>query len=381
MSAMLERAILTGLRPTRAEISIAGLRHNVRVVRDLVGSDVAVMGVVKANAYGHGAVEVAGVLAAEGATWLGVALPEEGIALRGAGVGLPILCLGGFWEGQEALVLDFDLTPAISRADQLERLDAEAGRRGATVRYHLKVDTGMGRLGVPVRDLEAFLSATSSLRRVACEGLMTHIASADVPALDDFTRRQIARYHDALALAERHGLEPRWRHLANGAAALAFPEARGNLVRPGAVLYGLTHDTLSPDAPVLPLRPVMRFVTRVEHIKTVPAGTPLGYGCTFETARPSVIATVPAGYADGVRRALSNRGWVGIRGAHAPVVGRVSMDLTILDVTDIPDVRLGDEAVLFGTGGPTAEEVAAAAETISYEITCGVSSRVPRLVV
>jgi alanine racemase len=381
MLAMLESAISTGLRPTRAEISLANVRHNFRVVRRLVGPDVAVMGVVKANAYGHGATEVASALADEGAAWLGVALPEEGVALREAGLDLPILCLGGFWDGQEPLLLDFDLTPAVSRVDQIERLDAEAGRRGARAAYHLKIDTGMGRLGVAPDALGAALAAAARLRNAECAGLMTHLASADVPALDGFTNEQISRYHDALDAARRAGLEPRWRHLANGAATHAFPEARGNLVRPGAVLYGLQRDILAPKPPALDLRPAMRFVTRVEHLKTVPAGTPLGYGCSFTTARESVVATVPAGYADGVRRGLSNRGAAGVGGRLAPIAGRVSMDLTILDVTDVPGVALGDEVVLFGEGGPTAEATAEAAGTISYEITCGVSSRVPRLVV
>ena len=374
---MLENAIATGTRPTRAEVSLESVRHNFRVVRDLVGVDV--LGVVKANAYGHGAVEVARALVDEGAAWLGVALPEEGVALREAGLDAPILCMGGFWDRQEALVLDFDLTPGVSRADQLARLDAEAARRGRTAAFHLKVDTGMGRLGVPAADLDAFLASAARLGHVACEGLMTHLSSADTPALDAFTREQIDRFHDALDLLGRHGIEPRWRHLANGAAAHAFPEARGNLVRPGAVLYGLKRDILAPVEPDLDLRPAMRFVTSVEHLKTVPAGTPLGYGCTFATARESRIATVPAGYADGVRRALSNRGTMGVGGGMAPIVGRVSMDLTILDVTDVADVALGDEVVVFGPGGPSAEETAATAGTISYEITCGVSARVPRV--
>lgn len=378
---MLDLAIMTGLRPTRAEISVASLRHNFRVVGALVGPEVAVMGVVKANAYGHGMVDAARAFVVEGAAWLGVALPEEGVTLREAGIDTPILCLGGFWDGQARLLLDFGLTPAISRADQLERLDAEAGRRGVTAPYHLKVDTGMGRLGVPAAELDGFLSGAAALRRVECEGLMTHVSSADVPALDGFTREQISRYHDALALVERHGLAPRWRHLANGATTYAFPEARGNLVRPGAILYGLQRDTIAPAGPGLPLEPVMRLVSRIEHLKTVPAGTPLGYGCTFTTPRESRIATAPVGYADGVRRSLSNRGAMGVRGHLAPVVGRVSMDLTILDVTDVPDVALGDDVVAFGRGGPSAEEVAETAGTISYEITCGVSARVPRLVV
>jgi alanine racemase len=379
MAGMLDRAVITGLRPTRAEISLGNLRHNFEVIRGLVGPDVAVMGVVKANAYGHGAEEAAAVFERAGAAWLGVALPEEGAALREAGIGLPVLCLGGFWDGQESLLLDYDLTPAVYRPDQVERLDAEAGRRGATASYHLKVDTGMGRLGVPPGTLGDFLDRVARLRRVSCDGLMTHFPSADVPELADFTRGQIARYGDALEALRRHGLEPRWRHLANGAGTHAFPEGRGNLVRPGAVLYGLKRDVLAPVGPDLALRPVMRVVTRIEHLKTVPEGTPLGYGCTFTTARRSAIATVPAGYADGVRRGLSNRGHMSVRGRLAPVVGRVSMDLTILDVTDVPGVELGDEVVLFGGGGISVEDVAEAAGTISYEITCGISPRVPRV--
>jgi alanine racemase len=273
-----------------------------------------------------------------------------------------------------------DLVPALYRVDQLERLDAEAGRRGATARYHLKVDTGMGRLGVPAAALGTFLDRIARLRRVECEGLMTHLASSDVPHLAWYSRLQVERYAEAQASVEAAGLATRWRHLANSATLHAFPEARGNLVRPGAVLYGLQGDILSPEGPRLELRPAMRLVTRVERLERVPAGTRLGYGCTFETQRESAIATVPAGYADGVRRGLSNRGAAVVRGARAPIAGRVSMDLTILDVTDIPGVALGDEAVFVG-GGISAEEVAAAAGTISYEITCGVSARVPRVYV
>jgi alanine racemase len=368
-------------RPTRAEISLGSVRHNFDVVRGLVGPEVAVMGVVKADAYGHGAVPVARELAGAGAAWLGVALPEEGAALRAAGLELPILCMGGFWEGQEALVLDAELTPALYRVDQLERLDAEAGRRGVTARYHLKVDTGMGRLGVLAAELGAFLGRVARLRRVECEGLMTHLASSDVPDLAWYSRLQVERYGEALAAVEAAGLSPRWRHLANGASLHAFPEARGNLVRPGAILYGLRKDILSPDGPKVDLRPAMRFATRVERLERVPAGTRLGYGCTFETHRESAIATVPAGYADGVRRGLSNRGVAVVRGVRAPIAGRVSMDLTILDVTDVPGAALGDEAAFFGDGIVSAEDVAADAGTISYEITCGISARVPRVYV
>jgi len=376
---MLEQAVHTAARPTRAEISVEALRHNLRTVADLVGPEVAVMAVVKANAYGHGMLECARIFADGGAAWLGVALPEEGVALREAGLGQPILCLGGFWNGQESMLLDFDLTPAISRLDQLERLNAEAAHRGRTAPVHLKIDTGMGRLGLSETDFDAVLPTLAKLRNIEIDGLMTHLASSDVPALDDYSREQIARFDVAEALLRRAAVEPRWIHLANGATLHAYPESHGNLVRPGAILYGLKRDILSPVPPDLDVRPAMRFVTRVVHLKTVPPGTSLGYGCSFTTTRESVIATIPAGYADGVRRALSNRGAVGVHGAMAPIVGRVSMDLTIVDVTGLDGVAIGDEVVIFGDGGPPAEDVAELAGTVSYELACGVSARVPRV--
>ena len=368
-------------RPTRAEISLANIRFNFDQVQRLVGPEVARGAVVKADAYGHGAVEVARALAGAGAAWLCVALPEEGVQLREAGLDLPILCLGGFWGEQAGLVLDHDLTPELYRTDLCERLDVEAARRGAKARIHVKVDTGMGRLGVPAGELPRFLDAIARLRHLEVDGLMTHLASADVPALAEFTKRQVERFYDALGLLERRGIEPRWRHLANGAGLHAYPEARGNLVRPGAMLYGLKADVLNPEGPEVELRPGMKLVSSVEQLKTVPAGTPLGYGCTYVTERESVIATLPAGYADGVRRALSSAGEVTVRGRRAPIVGRVSMDLTMVDVTGVEGVALEDDVVFFGDGDITAEEVAGVAGTISYEICCGVSARVPRVYV
>lgn len=366
-------------RPTRAEISLANIRWNFEQARRLVGPEVAIAAVVKAEAYGHGAVPVARALADEGAAWLAVALPEEGVALREAGLELPVLCMGGIWDGQEATALDFDLTPELYRVDMCERLDAEAGRRGVTARFHLKVDTGMGRLGMPMGELDRFLDAISELRHLEVEGLMTHLSSADVPRLAEFTRGQVERFHEALELLERRGVMPRWRHIANGAGLHAYPEARGNLVRPGAMLYGLKRDVLNPEGPEIELRPAMRLVSRIEHMKVVGAGTPLGYGCSYVTSRESRIATVPAGYADGVRRGLSGVGSVVVRGRRAPIVGRVSMDLTIVDVTDVDGVGLGDEVVFFGDGEIAVEEVAKQVGTISYEICCGVSARVPRV--
>lgn len=381
---MTECLPVTATRPTRAEISRSAMRHNLGAIRALVGPAVEVLAVVKADAYGHGLVEAARVFADAGAAWLGVALPEEGVVLRESGIALPILCLGGFWKEQEGIVVEHRLTPAISRLDQIERLESEARRLGIVATAHVKIDTGMGRLGLALADVGPALELLGRSPNVFCDGLMTHLSSCDSPALEAFTNGQIEAFESTSDRFERAGVTLRWRHLAPSAGLHAYSSARGNLVRPGALLYGLKGDILSPgraDLPELDVRPAMRFVSRIEHLKTVPADTPLGYGCTFRTARESRIATFPAGYADGLRRVLSNRGEVGVRGARAPIVGRVSMDLTIVDVTDVGGVELGDEVVIVGPGGPSAEEFAAVAGSISYEVTCGVSARVPRVYV
>ncbi len=381
---MTECLPVTATRPTRAEISRSAMRHNLGAIRALVGPAVEVLAVVKADAYGHGLVEAARVFADAGAAWLGVALPEEGVVLRESGIELPILCLGGFWRAQEGIVVEHRLTPAISRLDQIERLETEARRLGTPATAHIKIDTGMGRLGLALADVGPALELLGRSPNVLCDGLMTHLSSCDSPALEAFTNGQIEAFDSTAERFERAGVTLRWRHLAPSAGLHAYPSGRGNLVRPGALLYGLKGDILSPgraDLPDLDVWPAMRFVSRIEHLKTVSAYTPLGYGCTFRTTRESRIATFPAGYADGLRRVLSNRGEVGVRGVRAPIVGRVSMDLTIVDVTDVGEVELGDEVVIVGPGGPSAEEFAAVAGSISYEVTCGVSARVPRVYV
>ncbi|HEX8090590.1 MAG TPA: alanine racemase [Blastocatellia bacterium] len=371
-------------RPTWAEINLDNLLHNFQVMRAAVGPDVAIMPVVKADAYGHGAVECARALEMAGADWFGVALPEEGIKLRDAGISRPILCLGGFWEGQEELVVARELTPVVFRLDLLERLDGEARRAGASACYHLKVDTGMGRLGVPHDRLANFLDGAARFQNVMLDGVMTHLASADEPGKTEFTARQMSLFEGAVETVRDRGHRPTWIHAANSAASHAYPRSRGNLVRIGGVMYGLWRDVTKPDIEPLDWRPVLSLHTRVALVKTVPSGTPLGYGGTFVTSRESLIATLPIGYEDGLRRGLSNIGRVIVRGRFAPIAGRVSMDLTLIDVTGIDGVMPGDEVVIIGGRGAnriSAEEVAAGLETISYEITCGISDRVPRVTV
>jgi alanine racemase len=369
-------------RPTWAEIDLDALASNFRAIRQHVGPGVKVMAAVKANAYGHGAVECARRLADEGVDWLGVALPEEGVELRRAGITKPILCLGGFWDGQEAVCLRERLTPVVYRPDMIESLDRAARDHGVVADVHLKVDTGMGRLGVRDDALAEFCETLKRCKNVRLDGLMTHLAAADDPKREEFTRTQLDRFTQAVSELRERGFTPTYLHEANSAAAFAFPESRGNMVRPGATLYGFVRDVLPPNILAPPLRPVMSVRSRIMLLKQVDKGEKLGYDCTYETTRESLIATLPIGYDDGYIRALSNRGRVIVRGRFAPVVGRVSMDLTLINVTDVAGVSLDDQVTLLGRDGElaiTAEDVSELAGTISYEIACGISGRVPRV--
>jgi len=373
-----------GRRPTWAVIDLDALAANFHIVKDRVGPDVNVMAVVKANAYGHGAVECARRLAAEGADWFGVALPEEGSELREAGITKPILCLAGFWEGQAAACVQRNLVPAVYRLDMLEAIDTAARERGEVADVHVKIDTGMGRLGVRFDEVPEFLDALSRFKNVRIDGVMTHFAAADEPSCGPLTHDQIQRYEQVVANFRAHGYEPTHRHLANSAAIFGQPLAWGNMVRPGGVLYGLWRDVLAPADRNQPLNPVMSLHTRITLLKWVPAGETVGYGCTFEASSKTRVATVPVGYHDGYMRALSNRGHAIVRGVAATVIGRISMDLTLIDVTGVPGVELDDEVILMGHDAGisiTAEEIARIAGTLSYEVTCGIGERVPRVYV
>jgi alanine racemase len=373
---------LFGQRPTWAEINLDAHAANFQMVRERVGPNVEVMAVLKADAYGHGAVRCARRLASEGAKWFAVALPEEAIELRRAGITEHILCLGGFWNGQEQACLNERLVPVVYRVDMIESLDAAARDAGRIADVHVKIDTGMGRLGVRHESAREFANALDRFRNIRVDGLMTHFAAADDPARDCFTTDQLARFNEAVNIFRERGFNPTYRHMANSAATFAHPETWGNLVRPGGVLYGLWRDILAPQ-PVEPrLRPVMALRSHITLLKSVHRGETLGYGCTFEASRETLVATLPVGYNDGYARRLSNRGRVIVRGQYASVVGRISMDFTMIDVTDIPGVALGDRVTLLGEDGDlfvAAEDIAKTAGTLSYEITCGISKRVPRM--
>jgi len=372
---------ITG-RPTWAEIDLDALAHNFHLIRDRVGKEVKILAAVKADAYGHGAVECARRLAAEGVDWFGVATPEEGIELRAAGNTKPILCLGGFWKGQESACLEQRLTPVVYRLDMIEAFDRAAKGAGVVADVHVKIDTGMGRLGIRSDEVSEFLEALKKFENIRVDGVMTHLAAADDPAHEVFTHKQLKNFQVAMKALREHGFSPTYVHAANSAATFSYPEARGDIVRPGGTLYGFTRDVLSPQIEAPSFLPVMALYSRIMLLKQVSKGESLGYGCTFQTNRDSLIATIPIGYADGYRRALSNLGRVIVRRKFAPVVGRVSMDLTLIDVTDLPEVQLNDLVILLGRDGQvsiTAEEVAKTIGSLSYEITCGISSRVPRI--
>jgi len=372
-------------RPTWAEIDLDALAANFRLVRARVAPDVGVMAVVKANAYGHGAVNCAKRLAAEGAQQFGVALPEEGIELRENGIVQPILCLGGFWNNQADLCIQQRLTPVTYRIDQIEAFNNAARQAGVIAALHVKVDTGMGRLGVRFDHLSEFVAQLQRFENIRVDGLMTHFAAADDPSCQPLTDNQVQRFNDAVKLFRDNGQQPAHLHLANSAGIFGHRQTWGNLVRPGGVLYGLWRDVLSPSDEKIELRSVMSMYSRICLLKWVPQGETLGYGCTFEASRQTLVATIPVGYHDGYLRGLSNRAHVIIRGMFAPVVGRVSMDLTLVDVTNVAGVELNDEVTLLGHDHQgsgrvvTAEDLAKIAGTMSYEVTCGISERVPRL--
>jgi alanine racemase len=369
-------------RPTWLEVDLDAIARNTRLIKELVGPEVAVLVSLKADAYGHGALPVARTVLRNGASWLGVATVSEARPLRQAGITAPMLIFGytAPWQAREAVHLDLSITVfSIEAAQALSRAACELQR---TVRVHVKIDTGMGRLGLRaenVRSIIAFFEELEILPGLVVEGMFTHFSSAD-SADPSYTQRQIARFARVLDGLERHNLRPAIVHAANSAATLAWPEMRYNLVRPGIAIYGL-----SPSEAVrLPFgfRPALAFRTQVVQLSELAAGEGISYGATYVTEGPTRVATLPVGYADGFRRGPTTWGEVLVRGQRAPLIGRVCMDQCMIDVTRIADVRVGDEVTLIGQQGDdelTAEAVAARLGTIHYEVVAELLARVPRV--
>lgn len=370
-------------RPTECKIDLDSLGFNLRSIRDFVGEGVKIMAVVKANAYGHGAVECSKRLEAERVEWLGVALIEEALELRSAGIHTPILCFGSFWPGQEAAVIEHDITPAIFDLERAALLDASARDLGRKINVHIKIDTGMGRVGVLFRDVAEWAGEFKRFENLKVDGLMTHFAAAD-DLDDDFTNEQMRRFADVVKTFHDNGFRPTVIDMANSPGTVAHSDSHATLVRVGGILYGLGDDVLPKGIDRPELKPVMSLTTKIAFLKTINEGDTVGYGRTFSAPRDSVIGTIPIGYHDGLRRALSNKGRVIVNGQLASIVGRVSMDWTTIDITDIEGSKVGDRVTIIGEGDGNrilAESIAAACDTISYEITCGISERVPRIFV
>ncbi len=366
------------IRRTRVEVDLAAIVGNARTVRALAGTEI--YAVVKADAYGHGAVAVAQALTrAKAASGFAVSLVEEGVTLREAGITAPILVMGPSQHGGEDEMVMASLTPAIGSEEDLAAIAAVGNLRQRGIEAHLKIDTGMGRLGVPV-ERAAELAIAARNNGIQIVGLMTHFACADTDAPEDpasMTRDQLRRFAEADAAVTKAGAPIRIRHAANSSGGLLFPEARFDLVRTGIALYG---NGRWPDGAAR--QQAMRLVTEVTQLRSITTGTSVGYGATWRAERPSRLAVLPVGYADGLPRRASGHAQVAIRGKRVPLVGRISMDIAVADVTDLPDVVVGDPAVLLGraSGGVsiTAADYADWSGLSEYEVTCGMSKRVPR---
>ncbi|HWC17067.1 MAG TPA: alanine racemase [Terriglobales bacterium] len=384
-------------RPTWAEVSLSALTHNFKILRDFVAPHATICAVVKCDAYGHGAVECARALESAGAEWFGVTCSDEGIELRRAGIAERILLMSGMWRGEAEAIIEHNLTPAVWNAEQIEELNTAAAKTGRSAfPVHIEVDTGMSRQGVQPYRLAVLLEAARKAKLICLEGLHSHLASAEVVDAAD-VEDQTRAYQQALQQLAAAGMRPACLHLANSAAIVAHKETWHSLdqngkqttvlVRPGIALYGyslpfVTSEGEDSGTAELPLQPVLSWKTRIIDLREVEPGQGVGYNLTHTASRRGKIATIAVGYGDGLSRGLSNRGRVLVRGALAPIVGKVSMDVTTIDVSEIPGAAAGDEVVLIGSVGRrrlTAWDMADVIGTIPYEVLCNIGKRVPRI--
>jgi alanine racemase len=387
-------------RPVWAEISLSAAAYNLNAIRTYVNpaeekrkTPCMVLSIVKGNGYGHGGPQMAKALEKAGSDWFGVTCTDEGIAVREAGVRKPILVLTGFVPGEESRLVEHGLTAVIHRCEQLailERAAARFGKRRAS--FHLKIDTGMNRLGIAPSDVDCFARQLAKCKHLQLSGIFSHFASSEVFTNTEVgwqTREQEQRFYAALERLRALGIDPGIVHLANSAAIVTRPETWADMVRPGVILYGY-HPGYDPaekreDAEkLLPLKPVMSLRSRIINIREVPAGGGVGYNATFVAKRPSRIGVLAAGYGDGIHRSLGNRGNVLLHGALAPIVGIVSMDVTMIDVTDIPEAQIGDVATIYGSDGShvlPANRVARGIGTVTSDLLCMASQRVERIYV
>lgn len=366
------------IRPVWVEIDLKAIRHNFMEIRRLVGPAVEIMAVVKADAYGHGAVKIAITALRSGANWLGVALPEEGIALREAGINAPILVFSPLQPDQAEAMVRFDLTPTICMLEPAVALSRAAVAAGKKVAFHLKIDTGMGRIGVPASEGIIFIKKMGSLPGIEFGGLFSHLATADERD-KEYAKYQIKNFNKVIVDLKTEGLLPAKIHLANSAGIIDLPQTYYNMVRPGIILYGM-YPSDEVNVERIQLKPAFSLKTKVVFMKRVSRGTAISYGRKYTTAKEATIVTIPIGYADGWSRRLSGKAEVLISGKRFPIVGTICMDLCMVDVGDEP-VEIGQEVVLIGSQEKeivTAEEIGNHLGTINYEVTCMIGDRAPR---
>ena len=376
----------------RAEIDLKAIAHNIKELRRITHPNARLMGVVKANGYGHGAIEVARCALQNGAEVLGVARIEEAMRIREAGIEVPILIFGYTLPELTADLLEYDLTQTVYTYASAQELSQTATALKKKIKIHLKVDTGMGRLGLLSQNFQHENSvvinadaieeslAIAGLNGLELEGIFTHFATAD-SADKAYAEDQLDLFMNFLNRLRKAGLEPPVRHAANSAALIDMPQSHLDMVRPGIASYGL-YPSDEVNKKHIPLKPAMALKARIIHLKKVPAGFKVSYGSTHQTPKATTIATIPIGYADGLNRLLSSRGQMLVHGQRAPIVGRVCMDLTMLDVGHIDTVQVGDEVVIFGQQGSdsiTVDEIASSLKTINYEIVSTITARVPRI--
>lgn len=364
-------------RPTWAEVDLTAIGYNYKQVRRLVGKNTSIMVVVKANAYGHGTVEVSAVLERLGVDYLGVATTDEAMRLRDHGIKTPILILGSVLSGEVKAAVEKDVTLTLCSDDLLDAIRKET-EGGSKVKVHVKVDTGMGRIGVWHEDALEFVKKVLAEKNVILEGIYTHFST--IGRDDFFTNYQIEAFEKLLSTLEKNWIKIPLKHAANSIATIDFKRSHLNLVRPGLIIYGMYPKHTFPK--LVKLKPALALKTKVVFIKDTPPGRSISYGRTFVTQKHTRIATLPIGYADGYARNLSNRAEVLVKGCRAPVIGKVTMDQTMIDIGHIKGVKIGDEVVLIGKQGREEirlEKLARLAGTIAYETVCSISNRVPRV--
>ena len=364
-------------RSTKAVVDLGAIAYNVSEIRKRIGKKRDLMAVVKADGYGHGSVEVSRIALKNGANCLGVATPEEGQQLREAGIDVPILVLGLIQPEEAYKVVDFNLEQAISSLELAEALDQIGSKVGARINAHIKLDTGMGRVGLLPKDAVAFAKRVSRFKNLNIKGIFSHFSCAD-EVDKTFAKKQIEIFDRLVRDIEASGIKIPKKHIANSAGILDLPESFYDLVRPGIMIYGLY-----PSAEVshsIELKSAMAFLTKVIFVKWVSPGCPISYGRTFMTQKKTMVATLPVGYADGYSRLLSGRGEVLIKGHRVALMGRICMDMCMIDVSEVKNVQPGDEVILFGKGLPV-DEIAEKIGTINYEVVCAVGKRVPRVYV